>query len=437
MTSTTTEAEKPPIRLKVPDPHEGQEIVRAATKSARFVVLSCGRRWGKTTFAVCAAIAAAVAAPNQTIWWVGPTYELAEIGWELLRDLLSSLIDEDLVLLSKSKRRLTFANGSTISVKTANSISGLRGRGLDFLVVDEAGFILREVWTKQLRPTLIDRQGRALIISTPTGMGTWFHDLWLRGQEPGQKRFRSFKFPTWTNPYIQPEEIEEAREQMPQDAFDQEIAADFLASDAGVFRALDKIFFDTLKLRPGFKHLDYVIGWDIAKLRDWSAWTIIEKKERAVVHVTRERGMDYPDQVEKCRELQRQYPGVVVFDGTGVGVPVGDWLLRRGVICEPFNFTGPAKRQLVGNAILATEGARVKIPLVPETEVLKNELQNYRYQMNPHGGLTYGAPPGFFDDAATSFMLALWGLTMARVTVVSGPTGSGAPYFGSKALRGL
>ena len=55
---------------------------------------------------------------------------------------------------------------------------------------------------------MIDKKGWALLISTPRGKG-WFYELFRRGQglDPD---YQSWNHPTWTNPYVSRELIEEA-----------------------------------------------------------------------------------------------------------------------------------------------------------------------------------------------------------------------------------
>ena len=48
---------------------------RIARSKARFKVVACGRRWGKTTLGLSLAMEAAQR--GERVWWVAPTYGLA------------------------------------------------------------------------------------------------------------------------------------------------------------------------------------------------------------------------------------------------------------------------------------------------------------------------------------------------------------------------
>ena len=68
---------------------------------------------------------------------------------------------------------------SEIRAKTADNPVSLLGEGLDWLIVDEAAQLKPAIWNSFLSQRLIDKQGWALLISTPRGKG-WFYDAWLR-----------------------------------------------------------------------------------------------------------------------------------------------------------------------------------------------------------------------------------------------------------------
>jgi hypothetical protein len=53
------------------------------------------------------------------------------------------------------------------------------GQGLDFVVLDEYASMAPEAWTDVLRPSLSDRQGKALFIGTPRGYNH-FYELFER-----------------------------------------------------------------------------------------------------------------------------------------------------------------------------------------------------------------------------------------------------------------
>jgi hypothetical protein len=58
-------------------PHDGQKVV--LDSKARFRVMNCGRRWGKTVLAA-KIIVSKSRKKNQMLWWVAPTYRSSSVA---------------------------------------------------------------------------------------------------------------------------------------------------------------------------------------------------------------------------------------------------------------------------------------------------------------------------------------------------------------------
>lgn len=69
-------------------------------------------------------------------------------------------------------------NGSQMSVESTTGNSG-RSESLSLLIIDEAAFIknARELWSG-IQATLSASYGDAIVVSTPSNIGTWFHETW-------------------------------------------------------------------------------------------------------------------------------------------------------------------------------------------------------------------------------------------------------------------
>ena len=87
-----------------------------------------------------------------------------------------------------------------------------------------------------LRPTLADIKGGALFIGTPAGKNH-FYQLWLDAQkEEYKKEWEAFQFNSTDNPFLDPLEIEAARNTMSTQAFRQEFEATFETFSGGIFK---------------------------------------------------------------------------------------------------------------------------------------------------------------------------------------------------------
>ena len=144
--------------------------------NARFKVLICGRRWGKTVFSISQLLEHA-SKPNQKVWYVAPTYRQAEqIVWTQLKDILR--LKNWAKKLNETRLSANLINGSIIALKGADNYDGLRGVGLNFLCIDEFADVNDKAWYEVLRPTLSDTQGKALFCGTPKGFN-WAYELYM------------------------------------------------------------------------------------------------------------------------------------------------------------------------------------------------------------------------------------------------------------------
>lgn len=230
---------------------------------ARFRVLVCGRRWGKTRLGAALALRAGL--EGKRVWWVAPTYSISGIAWEQVRAMARPLGATAI----ESTRTLRLPSGGFVAFKSADNPDNLRGEGLDFLVMDEADFVARRVWEEVLRPALADRKGKALIISTPNVEGGWFHELVQRGQGEDLE-VRAWQLPSWTNPHLDPEEIDAARGTLPAIVFRREFGAEFVSAAGALLRR------EWIRVAepPDRGDLDVAVGVDLAiSTKDGADWT--------------------------------------------------------------------------------------------------------------------------------------------------------------------
>ena len=221
------------------EPHGGQELFHY--RSWQYHVGVWGRRGGKTQGAAFEIIEEA-SWPGRCIWIAAPTYVLTD---KVFRVVYKAIVEDEVLgsrkgLKSyynpKGDRLIELPGGGFIEGKTCENPKGLLGEGLDLLVIDEAAQISREIWETYLEPTLADRKGRCLFITTPRGYN-WIYDLWCEGMSTiGQEEgWASSKFLTADNPYLDPDFIEQKRRRTDPATFRQEYEASFEAKKGVVY----------------------------------------------------------------------------------------------------------------------------------------------------------------------------------------------------------
>ena len=211
--------------------HDAQMEIFTSPK--RFKIASCGRRFGKSYLAAWVLIINALKSDSKDVFYVAPTFQQAkDILWSILKSIGKDVIKA----AHENTATLTLINDRKIYLKGSDRPDTLRGVGLAYVVMDEYASMKQEVWEMILRPTLADIKGGALFIGTPAGKNH-FYQLWLDAQkEEYKKEWEAFQFNSTDNPFLDPLEIEAARNTMSTQAFRQEFEATFETFSGGIFK---------------------------------------------------------------------------------------------------------------------------------------------------------------------------------------------------------
>ena len=105
-------------------------------------------------------------------------------------------------------------------------------------MLDEFADIDPEAWYETLRPTLSDKQGRALFIGTPKGIGNWAYEIYQNAI--GTDDWASYSFTTIDGGNVKPEEVEAARRDLDERTFRQEYMATFETFSGRIYYAFDR-----------------------------------------------------------------------------------------------------------------------------------------------------------------------------------------------------
>lgn len=391
------------MKIKLYAPHSAQRQLHDCDK--RFRIVTSGRRFGKTLACVNEIIKYAWENPATLSWWVSPSYKQSRIAFRMATTKMPGVI----LKATQNPMEIVLLNASIIQFNSTDQHENLRGEGVNFLVVDEAANVDDNVWNDVLRPTLSDTLGKAIIISTPKGIGNWFYRLWAMGQDDDHSDYSSFCFPTSANPYISDAELEEVKKTLPQDVFRQEYLAEFIEDGGSVFRNVTSCIKGELKEPDPEK--EYILGVDVAKHTDYTAMVVIDPEDNHVVHFERFNRIDYSIQVKKLESLARKYKAKVIMDSTGVGDPILEQVKLLGLNVEGFQFTNTSKQQLVEHLAVQIEQQQVTFP---DIKVLVNELISYQYEITRAGNIKYSAPSSLHDDAVIALALAVWASRHSR-----------------------
>ena len=306
-------------------PHKFQALAHAIVEAARFVVLVCHRRWGKTVFAVMELILACMADARADFRgaYVAPFRKQAkDIAWDYFKKFAGRIPG---VTFNETELMVTFPNGAKITLYGADNAEALRGLYFDYAVMDEVADMRPHVWGEIIRPALADRKGRALFIGTPKGMNLFF-ELYNRGVSDG-KSWASLVFRASDTvnilPWITDEELANARADLTDAQYRQEFECDFNASCDNTLIPLDLIYGARGKHIPetDYAFAPLVFGVDVAR---FGGDACVIQPRRGLAAFTAERivgidNMTFASHLHR-RICAEQPDAVFVDSGRGEGV---------------------------------------------------------------------------------------------------------------------
>lgn len=389
----------PVVNLPKPTANQ-QEII---DHPARFKVLACGRRWGKTVVDI--RVLAEHALRGETLGYFSMTYRSLA---ECFRELRSALTAETLHS-SQTEGRIELRGGGLLefwSLQTVNKDTA-RGRKYHGIVVDEAAFIPNGeyIWNGVIRPTLADHEGFALLSSSTNGRNHFF-EWYQRGIDPANANWHSWHYPTSDNPLITAQELASIQAETPELYYRQEYCAEFLEGEGAVFRRIgENAILDPAEPIVGHH---YIMGVDWAQKNDFTAIVVMDRDTRQMVALDRFNRLDWALQRARLRNLFDKWkPEIIWAESNSIGSPNIEALQREGLPVSSFETTGISKPPLIESLVLAFERDEIK---VLNNAVLKGELMAYERRVTSTGRNQYSAPEGMHDDTVIATALAWRGV---------------------------
>ena len=375
------------MRIELPNPHINQKKILECDR--RFIVVMCGRRFGKSELSQIMGIKEAITGGQ--VAYITPTYKLAKAFFERLTIAIP-------FKNNISNLKIYCPNNGSIEFFTGERLDNLRGRKFHLVIIDEAAFIpyLEDGWNNSIRPTLTDYQGKAVFLSTPRGKN-FFYSMFMK---EGENDWRSFKFTTYDNPYINQREIEDAKIQLPKVVFEQEYLANPAENSANPFG--NEFIRRCIKPISAQQIVSY--GIDLAKSVDFTVIVGLDNGGN-VAYFDRFQ-MDWHNTKANIKRLPI---APILADSTGVGDPILEDLIREGVNIEGLKFTSQSKQQLMEGLAQAIQQAKIGYP----EGVIVDELDVFEYQFTANG-VRYSAPSGFHDDCVMALALAWQNFNLKR-----------------------
>jgi len=419
------------LTIRLHKPHAKQLAFKRSPAKRKVIV--AGRRGGKTTGVSDVAVEAMLA--GRRVLEAAPTADQTNAFWESCKAALSEAITAGIIYKNETDRVLRMPDGAQIKAKTAWDADSLRGDYADLLILDEYSLMDPSAWDEVGAPMLLDNDGDAIFIFTPKRKNHAFN-LYQRALGDTSGRWEAWHFTSYDNPYLSESALSEITADMTEDAYRQEIMAEFLEGEGQVFRNIAACLGAPLNVTPDMhmslvpgnpwdaipdtpKPHNIVMGCDWGKHMDFTALSVFCADCRVEIARDRFNQIDYTFQRERLVAMvQKWHVGHVVPEANAMGEPVIEELMRdpamNGVTIAPFQTTPSSKPPLIESLALAFERAEAQWQDDP---VWTGELEAYERKVSQQTGRSsYSAPQGVHDDTVMARALA-WSAASVPVNV--------------------
>ena len=293
------------------DTYPFQDDCVRAYNEHRFNVIVKSRQLGLSTVSAIYAVWLAIFYRDKNVLVIATKLAVAQNFIKKVKIALDALPPWLVLPATKerTKTHVAFTNGSQIKAVPTSEDAG-RSEALSLLIVDEAAFIRNfdELWMG-LYSTL-STGGRAVIISTPNGIGGQYHRL-AEEAKLGKNQFNHIELPWWVHPERDDEWLASESRNMSKKQIAQELLCDFSASGdtfvSGEIVEMLRMQVETPIEKWGpegnvwqwkypEKDVEYVISADVARGDggDYSAFQVIDS--RTCEQIAEFRGKLPPDQ---------------------------------------------------------------------------------------------------------------------------------------------
>ncbi len=219
--------------------HAGQLPVAELIRDNKRVVVRCGRRFGKTL--LLERTAAKAAYLGKRVGWFGPQYKLNTPTYKRLARALQPAT----VSRSKVDQIIETTKGGAVEFWTLENEDAGRSRYYDLVVLDEVSLVKRgmqEIWEQSIAPTLLDRQGAAIMAGTPKGIDQ--DNYFYRACTEKALGWLEHHAPTSANPMLNAEAVARLKDEYPALVYQQEYLAEFVDWNGSAFFAESSLLQD-------------------------------------------------------------------------------------------------------------------------------------------------------------------------------------------------
>lgn len=403
------------IAVHLPRPHPKQAAFIDSAAKRRVIV--AGRRGGKTTGT--SILAARKFLEGRRILDAAPTQDQTDTFWDACKRYFAEAIERKAIYKNETKRMLEAPNGGRIRAKTAWDADSLRGDYADLLILEEYSLMDPGAWNEVGSPMLLDNDGDAVFIFTPMRRNHAF-TMYNRAVSDDSGRWAHWHFTSHDNPHLSQSALAEITADMTEEAYRQEILAEFLEGEGAVFRNIAACLHAPTTTPEEHEGHRVVLGADWAKQADFSAFSVFCADCNAEVALDRFNQIDYHVQRQRLAALCERWDVCHIETETNsIGEPIFEELRREGLPVVGFQTTPTSKPPLIESLALAFEREEAQWL---DIAVATFELEAYERKVSTVTGRSqYSAPEGGHDDTVMARALAWRAATAGEFAVTENP----------------
>lgn len=397
------------LTVELYKPHEKQlEIHNALENDCKYTLVSIGRQFGKTVMGENQATKWAL--ENKWLMaWISPTYKQCK---KVFKDFRRAL--DGLNIYSKKPNEsdliIYFTSGSELRFYSAEAYDSIRGETFDAAIGDEMAFWKREAWTEVIKATLLVKGKKFLGLSTPKGKNLFYE---LCQQHNVNDDYQFFKGTSYDNPYVNPEEIEDAKRTLPESVFKQEYLAEFLEDGGAVFSNIKEA------IKEGIKGGRYYFGLDLGKANDYTVLTIVNDKNEEVF-CERWRQMDWSKIINNVVKTLNEYQPAGFIECNGAQDSIYEQIRNKVNYSKskikPFVTTAKSKPIIIEDLIVSFEDNTIGV-IGKDWQLAELEQFSFEYNHKTRK-IKYEAPTGLHDDYVMSRAICNHALRLLKNTGV-------------------
>lgn len=177
--------------------------------------------------------------------------------------------------VNESELIIRLKGGAKICIGGCDDPEKLRGKYLDFVVIDEAATFTDDyVWSAILRPMLADRKGGAIITGTAAGH-TFLYKMYMKAKSGKDKEWSAWNFTPDMTQALDEDELRKIEEETEPHLFQQEYWNNFDAHIKGTYwgKEIAKARVDgRVTFLPHDSGRKVISGWDLGTRDDMVIW---------------------------------------------------------------------------------------------------------------------------------------------------------------------